>query len=376
MLLTEHEGKRLLREAGIQVPAGILIRSPETISRRKLAYPVAVKAQVASGGRGKSGGVVRAATAAGARSAARRIFSTRFGGEEPSAVLIEPWLAIKREVYLSLTVDPAAEGYVLLYSPHGGVDIEGGKPPARYDIGPACNFRSYRLRGILAEVEPDPALREKVVALGRRLVELASARDCVTVEINPLALLADGTLVAADAKVVRDEYAAFRAADIREAVEAARKREPKPIARALAGDLMLVWLDGEVGLISGGAGMTMATMDLIGDAGGRPACFLDCSANPTPAGYRLAFDLLDNEPKVKVILVSIFGGLTQMDRVARVMKDIMRQRNSCKPVVFRLNGTNAKRVEEIFTGTGLHNHATLEAAVADAVRIARAGARE
>ena len=134
---------------------------------------------------------------------------------------------------------------------------------------------------------------------------------------------------------------------------------------------MLVWLDGEVGLISGGAGMTMASMDLIGDAGGRPACFLDCSNNPTPDGYRLAFDLLDQAPAVKVILVSIFGGLTQMDRVARVMKDIMQQRRSRKPVVFRLNGTNAKQVADIFAGTGLSNHATLESAVAEAVAITR-----
>jgi succinyl-CoA synthetase beta subunit len=375
MLLTEHEGKRLLREGGIRIPAGALVRSPEALARRRLSYPVAVKAQVASGGRGKAGGVLRAATPAGARNAARRILNTRFGSEKPWAVLIEPWLAIQRELYLSVTVDPAADGYVLLYSPRGGVDIEGGATPLRYDIGPARRFRAHRLREILATGEPDAALREKVVALGRRLVELASSRDCITIEINPLALLPDGSLVAADAKVVRDEYAAHRAADIRAAVEATHRREPKPIASALAGDLMLVWLDGNVGLVSGGAGMTMATMDLIGDAGGRPACFLDCSANPTPAGYRLAFDLLDREPKVKVILVSIFGGLTQMDRVARVMKDIIRERRSRKPVVFRLNGTNAGRVEEIFADSGLHNHATLEAAVAEAVAIARKKAR-
>lgn len=376
MLLTEHEGKRLLREAGIKVPPGILVRSPDALAHRSLTYPVAVKAQVASGGRGKAGGVVRATTRAGARAATRRVLGMRFGGEKPSGVLIEPWLAIQREAYLSVTVDPAADGYALLYSPRGGVHIERGEPPLRYAIGPAHRFRSYRLREILATKEQDAGLREKVVALGRRLVEVASARDCVTVEINPLALLEDGSLVAADAKVVRDEYAAFRAADIQACVAATHKREPKPIARALAGDLMLVWLDGDVGLISGGAGMTMATMDLIGDAGGRPACFLDCSANPTPGGYRLAFDLLDHERKVKVILVSIFGGLTQMDRVARVMREIMEKRKSRKPVVFRLNGTHAGRVEDIFAGSGLHNHTTLEDAVAEAVVIARKGARE
>ena len=376
MLLTEYEGKCLLREAGVAVCDGFLARSADALARRKPRYPVAVKAQVPSGGRGKAGGVVRATTSAGARSAIRRLLAMRFGEEKPAAVLVEPWLAIKRELYLSVTVDQAAEGYVVLYAPRGGVDIEHGTPPVRYDIGPARNFRAHRLREIVRALEPDASVREKMIVLARRLVELASTRDCVTVEINPLALLDDGSLVAADAKIVRDEYAAFRAPDIAASISNANKKRSQPIARALAGDLMLVWLDGEVGLVSGGAGMTMATMDLIGDAGGRPACFLDCSANPTPAGYRLAFDLLDKAPKVKVILVSIFGGLTQMDRVARVMKDIMQQRRSRKPVVFRLNGTSAKRVEEIFAGTGLRNHATLESAVAESVAIARKAGRK
>lgn len=357
------------------VPAGFLARSADTVIRREPPYPVAVKVQVASGSRGKAGGVVRAATPAQARSAARRVLAMRFGEERPAAVLIEPWLAIKRELYLSVTVDPAAQGYVVLYAPRGGIDIERRKPPVRYDVGPARNFRAYRLREIVRDIEPDASLREKVIALARRLVELASTRDCVTVEINPLAQLDDGSLVAADAKIVRDEYAAFRAPDIAASIARAIKKQSRPIARALAGDLMLVWLDGEVGLISGGAGMTMATMDLIGNAGGRPACFLDCSNNPTPAGYRLAFELLDQAPAVKVILVSIFGGLTQMDRVARVMKDIMQQRRSRKPVVFRLNGTNAKQVGDIFAGTALHNHATLESAVAEAVAITRQAGR-
>lgn len=375
MLLTEHEGKRLLAAAGIAIPGGFVVRSAGALARRNVAYPVAVKTQVAAGGRGKAGGVVRACSRREAQNAVSRLLRTSVNGETPRAVLIEPWLEIQRELYLSVTVDPAAEGYVVLYSPRGGVEIETGKPPARYDVGPAREFRAYRLREVLTTVETDAAVRERVIALARRLVALAAARDCTTVEINPLAKLADGSLTAADAKIVRDEYAGFRAADITATLEAARHREPRPISRALAGNLMLVWLDGEVGLISGGAGMTMATMDLIGDAGGKPACFLDCSANPTPTGYRLAFELLDGEPKVKVILVSIFGGLTQMDRVARVMKEIMAGRRSRKPVVFRLNGTNAKRVDEIFAEAGLRNHAALENAVAEAVALAKQGYR-
>lgn len=371
MLLLEFEGKALLREVGVTVPRGIVMRGSSALPRGKITYPVAIKAQVAAGGRGKAGGVVKAESTAQAKRATRHILTCKFGGELPRAVLLEPWLPIKRELYLCVTVDAAAEGYVLLYSPRGGVDVERNDPPLRYGIGRLDNFRAYRLRELLLDREPDPSVRERVIAIARRLVMLAGRRECTTVEINPLAVLADGSVIAADAKVVRDDHAAFRAADIGILLEQARKRERPAIARALAGKLMLVWLNGEVGLISGGAGMTMAAMDLIANAGGKPACFLDCSNNPTPEGYQLAFDLLDKEPEVRVILVSIFGGLTQMDRAARVMCDIMRKRKSKKPVVFRLNGTHADKANDLLANAGLHNHASLEGAVKEAVAAAR-----
>ncbi len=374
MLLTEHEGKRLLRAAGIMTPRGALFKSAAQLAHRRFAYPVAVKAQVAAGGRGKAGGVIKAANARELRSAASRIFKMHFDGALPIAVLVEPWLPIARELYLSVTVDPGADGYAVLYSPRGGIDVE-HNAPVSYGFGPARNFRGYRLREALAAAEPDGALRERIVGIAQRLVRLAASRDCSTVEINPLARLEDGTLVAADAKIVRDDYARFRHADIADAIAAQHRREPKAIAKALAGDLMLVWLDGDVGLISGGAGMTMAAMDMIFDAGGTPACFLDCSANPTPAGYRLAFELLDGSPQVRAILVSIFGGLTQMDRAAKVMKDIMHDRKSRKPVVFRLNGTNAGRIDDIFAGSALRNHLAAEPAVKEVVALARKAGR-
>lgn len=371
MMLLEFQGKGLLREAGVAVPAGFLARSPDAVRRRKLSYPVAVKAQISAGGRGKAGGVAKAGSAAEAAKAVKRLLATEFGGACPGAILIEPWLPIKRELYLCVTTDAASEGYALLYSPRGGVDVERHGAPLRYRIGRLDNFRAYRLRELLAGRERDPAVRERVIAIARRLILLAGRRECTTVEINPLAVLADGSVVAADAKIVRDEHASFRMADIFALKEQARRRERPAIAKALAGDLMLVWLDGEVGLISGGAGMTMAAMDLIADAGGKPACFLDCSNNPTPEGYRLAFELLDKASQVRVILVSIFGGLTQMDRVARVLCDIMRRRKPNKPVVFRLNGTNADKANALLADAGLRNHGTLEGAIVEAVSLAR-----
>lgn len=373
MLLHEFRGKALLRSVGVPVPRSHLLTSAADVEREPLPYPVAVKAQVASGGRGKTGGVLRADDPKAAAAAAERILGMRFDGEAPRAVLVEPWLAAKRELYLSVTVDGRAGGYVVLYAPGGGVEVERGGPPVRYAVGTPDRFRAHELRGALTPIEGDASVRERVVTLARRLLYLAATRDCLTVEVNPMLVLEDGSLVAADAKVVLDESAAFRSSEIEEAVDEARRREPEHVQRCLAGQLMLVRLDGDVGLISGGAGMTMAAMDMIQEAGGRPACFLDCSANPTPTGYRLAFELLDADPNVRVILVSIFGGATHMERVARVMREIMAERRGGKPVVFRLDGTHAEAVEGIFHEVGLGNHGTLEEAVAAAIRLARDG---
>ncbi len=362
MLITEHEGKALLAAHGVPVPGGTLVRKPEQARRWRGGYPLAVKAQVASGGRGKAGGVLRADTLEGAQHAAAQLLSRELGGERPAAVLFEPWLAHARELYLGLTVDGAAGGYVLLYSPRGGVEVE-SKAPLKYAFGAPRDFKAHEFRRLLSTAETDSAVRERVVALARRLLYAATALDAVTIEINPLAVMPDGKLLALDAKVVRDEFAAYRHAEVAAALAAARKRERPAVAKALADNLMMVWLDGSVGLISGGAGMTMAAMDMLADAGEGAACFLDCSSNPTPAGYALAFRLLDAEPQVKAILVSIFGGGTHMDRVARVMGEIMKKRRSHKPVVFRMNGTARERADQVMLANGLHNHPTLESAV-------------
>lgn len=367
MLLTETEGKALLSAAGVAVPAGVTLRSPAGLKRLKLPFPVAVKAQVASGGRGKAGGVRRASDLAEAEKASEAILATRFQGEKPRALLVERWLDVAREVYLSVTIDGRAGGYVLLYASLGGVEIESEPPPLRYEIGAPRNFRAAALRQLIEPAESDPSLRERIVALARRLLFLAVSRDCTTVEINPLLLLKDGSLIAGDAKVVRDDSAAYRQGDIAAALAAQKAREDTDVRRCQEANLMLVWLEGSIGLLSSGAGMTMAAMDAIESAGGKPACFLDCSGNPTPAGFDLAFHLLDRKPQVQAILVSMFGGGLQMDRVARTLTDLMARRRSAKPVIFRLNGTNADKASALLDDKGLVNYPTLELAVAAAV---------
>ena len=376
MMMLECDAKELLASAGVNVPPGTIWRAGDSLQNLRVPeFPVAVKAQVRSGGRGKQGGVQQVKDAAALAATADRLFATEFGGEKPAALLIEPWLPIEREAYLSVAVDGRAEGYVVLYAPQGGVDIEDGAPPARYAVGAPWNFRVHRLREVLEQVEPDYQWREKVIALAQRLVHMAAAQDCTTIEINPLVKLADGSMVAGDAKIALDEWAGFRSARISAEREAEKSRADPYLRACLDMQHMYVRLDGDIGVISGGAGMTMAAMDMIAEHGGRPACFLDCSPGPTSTrGYRPAFAMLDADPAVKVILVSVFGGGTQMQRVANSMKEVMAERTSKKPVVYRLDGTNVDQVPGIFAQFGAHNHACLEDAVAEAVKLVGARA--
>jgi succinyl-CoA synthetase beta subunit len=367
MLITEAQGKALLRGAAIATPFSQELRSLDELRACRIDFPVAVKAQVAAGGRGKAGGVRKASSASEFEAAFGAIMQTRFAGETPSSVLVESWLDIDRELYLAVTIDSRVGGFNVLYSPLGGVNIEDGPPPLSYPVGLARNFRAHVLRTLLEPVESDAKIRERMISTARRLLEVAQANECTTVEINPLVVAKSGSLIAADAKIVLDEAAAFRKTATASAIAASREKAERGIRLCEEANLMLVWLDGEIGLISGGAGMTMAAMDAIDGAGAQPACFLDVSGNPTPAGFGLAFDLLDRAPNVKGILVSMFGGGLHTDRVARTLVELLATRTSSKPVTLRLNGTRSDLATTILREAGRQNHATLETAVADIV---------
>ena len=368
MLVTEAQGKALLRAAAVATPSSQELRSLDEVRACRIDLPVAVKAQVAAGGRGKVGGIRKASSAAELEEAFGAIMAMRFAGEAPSSVLVETWLEIERELYLAVAIDSRVGGFNVLYSPRGGVDIEDGPPPLSYPVGLARNFRAHVFRGLLEPVEPDPKVRERVISVARRLLDIALANECTTVEINPLVVAKSGALIAADAKIVLDEAAAFRKSATAAAIATAREKADRGIRLCEEANLMLVWLDGNIGLISGGAGMTMAAMDAIDGAGAQPACFLDVSGNPTPAGFGLAFDLLDRAPQVKGILVSMFGGGLHTDRVAKTLVELLGKRTSAKPVTLRLNGTRSDLATSILRDGGHQNHATLEAAVADIVQ--------
>jgi len=376
MLMREYQGKAIFAAAGLNIPKSLLVL-PEDVSNAgglqlPFGFPVAVKAQVRSGGRGKSGGVVRCNNVSAAQATLCTVFDTEFDRERPKAVLIEEWLEAERELYLAVTIDGRADGYCLLYAPRGGIEIENGPPPIRYPFGLANRFRTHVFRALLTTVEEDTKVLERVLPVAERLVRIASTLDCKTVEINPLAMLADGTLIAMDAKIERDEWAAYRQADVAQAIAAETMTELPAVQQCLAVGHMYVRLDGDIGLISGGAGMTMAAMDMIAQYGGRAACFLDCSPGPISAkGFAPAFEMLDADLNVKAILVSVFGGGTQMQYVADAMRAILSAKKMSKPLVFRLDGTNVTKANTILSEMGVLNAASLEEAVASVVKLAR-----
>jgi len=363
MMLNEAQSKTILADAAVAVPVGRPVTGIVELRAARVDFPVAMKALVSSGGRGKAGGVRRCGDLPEAERTFETIMGLSFAGERPRGVLIEPWLDIARELYLSVVVDGAAGGYIVLYAPEGGVEVESGPPPLRFPVGLPENFRAHAFRRALESAEQDGAVRERVVALARRLLRIARARDCLTIEINPLVLLGNGKLMAADAKIVVDEAAAFRNAQIAEGVSAVRLEASEDVRSGLDAGLMYISLDGDIGLISGGAGMTMAAMDALDAAGGAAACFLDVSGVPNQAGFGAAFDILDRDPRVRGILVSMFGGGLQTDRVARTLNTVLDARRATKPVVIRLNGTRSDVATEVLQAAGRANHATLEAAV-------------
>lgn len=365
MLLTEAAGKRLLRTACISTADGVVVRDEADLTcHGNWMFPVAAKAQVAAGGRGKSGGVLRCEDEAELRAAVRQIMDTTFSGEKPNGVLVEPWLTIDRELYLSIVLDPAADGFSVLYSPTGGVEIESTDNVVRLPFGHPDDFRGHRLREALGELELDESVREQVITFARSLLEIVVRYEATTVEVNPLAY-SGRKLIAVDAKVVLDDSAEFRQSTTAEQLLIAHAQEDEVAAACRAARLVFVPLGGSVGLVSGGAGMTMRAMDAIAEAGGSAAGFLDISSNPTPDGITVALESLQQVLDVDRILISIFGGGLDVGRIAKSLVALLDTGRIGLPVAFRLSGSGRDTATAILAGRGLTNHDTLESAVAE-----------
>jgi succinyl-CoA synthetase beta subunit len=376
MKLYEHQARELLSAAGIPVPPGRVAQSPEEAAQaaRELGLPVVLKAQVLVGGRGKAGGVKPARTLEEARARAREILSLRIKEVPVRRLLVVRAVDIRREYYLGLTVDRTARKAVAIVSASGGVDIEelaAREPQAilTAHIDPLSGPDQAALGRLLARAFPPQQAGPAMQTL-LSLYELFRSKDASLVEINPYAALGDGSLLAADAKVVLDDNGLARHPEL-EAYRNAEEYSAEETAARAAG-LSFVSLDGDIGCIVNGAGLAMATMDQIQLFGGSPANFLDVGGSSSPEKVLTALNILRGNPRLKAILINIFGGITRCDDIARGILIARRQADLELPMVIRLIGTNQKEGAALLAEEGLSALEDMSEAVRRVLEVARA----
>ncbi len=369
MRLLEWQGREIFAKAGIPVPAGRVIRSPKEVEEaaREVGLPVVLKAQVPVGGRGKAGGVKLARTASEAEQLASALLGSEIKGAAVRELLVVRAVEIRSEHYLGVTVDRSRREPVIIYSPLGGVDIEevAQKSPqkvAKEWIPPLEGLRAYRIRRLLSQAPPE--LRRGLSELAARLYGLFEEYECSLIEINPVAETGEG-LMALDSKVIIDDdhRPAERFQGLCEAIEDPRER------RAKEAGFSFVRLDGDIGIMGNGAGLVMATLDLVAQAGGRPADFLDIGGGARADRVRQAVKLLLGLEGLRVLFINVFGGITRCDEVARGIVDAVA--GGPLPVVVRLTGTNEEEGRRILAEAGLTPVESMEEGALRAVALAK-----
>lgn len=361
----EYQAKALLAQYGIPIPKGEVASTPEEAEHiaRSLGGRIVVKAQVHAGGRGKAGGIRLVNTPQEAREAAaallgRRLVTYQTGpeGVPVRKVLVAEAVDIAQELYLAVVLDAAARGPVVIASAEGGVEIEevARRSPekiVRIAPDPLLGLLPFQGRKIAYSLRLPPPLVRLFADMAAGMYRLFVEKDCSLVEINPLAITTDGRLLAVDAKVNLDDDALFRHPDL----AALRDREQEDPLEALAADadIAYVRLDGDVGCLVNGAGLAMATLDMVSRAGAQPANFLDVGGGASEEKVQQAFSIILDDPRVKRVLVNIFGGILRCDVAARGIVEAIRRKGSCPPMVVRMLGTNVEEGRAILRNAGL-----------------------
>ena len=378
MNIHEYQAKAIFRGAGIPVPPGEVATSPEQaeVIARRFGGTVVVKAQVHAGGRGKAGGVRLARTPADAREAAARILGMQIKGLTVEKVLVTPASDIATEAYVGVIVDRASKRPVFMVSPAGGIDIEevAVKTPEqimRLAVDPRYGLQSFeamRLAFFLyREAKQVRAAARVLQQLYRAFLESGAS----LAEINPLVTTREGEVLALDAKLVVDDNELDRRPEIA-ALRDESAEAPSEIAARSAG-LTFIKLDGNVGCVVNGAGLAMATMDLVKYYGGEPANFLDIGGSSNPEKVVNALRIITSDPNVRAILFNIFGGITRTDDVANGIVTATRDSPLKVPIVIRLTGTNEEIALGILRENGFSAMTDMDEAVQRAVALATEG---
>ncbi|MBS2028276.1 MAG: ADP-forming succinate--CoA ligase subunit beta [Deltaproteobacteria bacterium] len=366
MKIHEYQGKEIFRKFGVAVPRGILVHTPEEAEKAAATLGTkvtVVKAQIHAGGRGKGGGVKLAKSPAEAKELASKMFGmmlkthqTGPEGQKVRLIYVEEGLDIARELYLGMTLDRDTSRITIMASSEGGVEIEevASKHPEKIfkkAIDPVTGLADFQSRELAFALGLSGPSVNKFVAFAKGLYNAYVATDASLAEINPLVLLKSGDVVALDAKLNFDDNALYRQKDVA-AMRDPDEEDPNE-NKAHEYDLAYITLDGNIGCMVNGAGLAMATMDTIKLVGGFPANFLDVGGGATKEKVTAAFKLILADPKVKGVLVNIFGGIMKCDVIAEGIVAAAKEVKLHVPLVVRLEGTNVEAGKRILKDSGL-----------------------
>ena len=376
MKLFEYEAKEIAQQYGLLVPNGIVASTPQEAKEafQKLNQPSMIKAQVLVAGRGKAGGIKPASSPDEAFEVAKTLLSTTIKGEKVAKVLVEQKLASKHERYLSIVVDRSSRCYTLLCSTEGGVDIEqialqSPEKIIRHKIEPLIGLQTFESRLVARRLGYSGKQMNQVTSVISKLYEIMLDYDAELIESNPLIETENGELVAADLRILLDDNSLFRHQKFLERMKTFEPDMTDLEVKAREKDLAYVELDGDVGIIGNGAGLVMATLDMILDYKGKPANFCDVGGGASEERIASALEIVLANPRVKVLLINIMGGITRCDDVARAILDIQKKMGITKPMVIRLVGTNEEEGQRILAAANIPSLNSMEEAAAKAVEL-------
>ncbi len=374
--LQEYQAKKIVALYGIPLPEGEIVATPQDARRvaARLGGKVVIKAQVPVGGRDKAGGIALVDGPDAAEAAARYILGMQIKGLVVRELLVEEAVAVAQELYLGLVVDRGSRRIVMMASAEGGVDIEevARRAPTslvRVSLDPFLGLRPYQIRELAAGIGLPPSLFTAFSALAQGLYDCFPASDATLVEINPLAVTQAGQLIALDAKILLDDNAFYRHPDWA-ALSDEHQDDPREREAREAG-LSYVKLDGEIGCMVNGAGLAMATMDIIQHHGGRPANFLDIGGGARAERVAAALRIILADENVRAVLINIFGGLTRCDEVARGILSVLSEIQPRVPIIVRLVGTNEEEGRRILARANVTIAESLAGAAQKAVKAVR-----
>jgi succinyl-CoA synthetase beta subunit len=381
MDLLEYQGKQLFARHGVPVPAGQPARTLEdaVAAADEIGYPCAIKAQVQIGGRGKLGGIKIANDRNEAEEHSRAILGMDIRGLTVHELWIEGASQIASEYYASVVFDRSAKAPLVMLSTKGGMDIEAvaDEDPdaiATLHVDPLLGFQDFHGRRLAYEAGVDADVVRPVGAMLAKLYEVFTAEEATLVEVNPLIITPDRDVKALDAKVTLDGNALYRHGQNAELRDLSAE-DPQEVMAKERG-LTYVKLDGDIGILANGAGLSMSTLDVVAEAGGTPANFLDAGGGSRADAITAAVEVILSDTKVKAVLFNIFGGITRCDEVAKGLIEAFNQIETKIPFVVRLDGTNGEEGRKLLADANLpnvHAEATMDGAAAKVVELAQGG---